>query len=65
MKTAMQQTTDDIETILIIVQFKDGSAHQVLTTKENKKIAVQMIALADQGLKLDKELAPIILEHKQ
>lgn len=28
---------DEIETILIIVQFKDGAAHQVLTTSENKK----------------------------
>jgi len=28
---------DDIEVIVMIVQFKDGSAHQVLTSKENKK----------------------------
>lgn len=54
----------DIETVLIIVQFKNGSAHQVLTTKENKEIAVQMIALADNGLKLDKELMPVELETK-
>lgn len=59
------KTTDDIEMVVIIVQFKDGSAHQVLTTKENKEIAVQMIALADQGLKLDKELMPMTFEFKK
>lgn len=59
----MEKTIDDIETVLIIVQFKDGSAHQVLTTKEHKEIAVRIIAQADNGLKLDKELAPMILEY--
>lgn len=55
---------EDIETVLIVVQFKDGSAHQVLTTKENKNSAVLIIASADGGLKLDKELMPIILKTK-
>lgn len=55
---------DDIDVVLIIVQFKDGSAHQVLTTAENKKIAVQIIASADGGLKIDKELMPVTLETK-
>ncbi|MFM9825332.1 hypothetical protein [Flavobacterium sp.] len=56
---------EDIEVIVMIVQFKDGSAHQVLTTKENKKIALQIIASADGKLTLDKELAPVIFEYKE
>ena len=50
---------EDIEVIVVIVQFKNGSAHQVLTTKENKKIALQLIANADGKLSVDKELMPI------
>jgi len=55
---------EDIEVIVMIVQFKDGSAHQVLTTKENKRVALQIIANADGKLTLDKELAPVIFEYK-
>ena len=56
---------DDIEVIVMIVQFKDGSAHQFLTSKENKKIALQIIASADGKLTLDKELAPVIFEYAE
>jgi len=56
---------EDIEVIVMIVQFKDGSAHQVLTTKENKKFALQMIASADGKLTLDKALAPVIFEYAE
>jgi len=55
---------NDIETVVIIVQFKDGSAHQVLTTKENKQIAVSLIAEMDGRLVLDKELLPVTFEYK-
>jgi hypothetical protein len=60
----MSLEIEDIESILIIVQFKDGNAHQVLTSKENKEVAIHMIAAADGRLALDKELAPMILKHK-
>ena len=56
-------TMDDIEKIVVIVQLKNGSAHQVLTTKENKRIALQIINLADNGLKLDKEIMPMTFEY--
>lgn len=55
---------DDIETIFIAVQLKSGGAHQVLTTKENKEIALRLIGSADGGLKLDKELEPLTFEYK-
>jgi hypothetical protein len=54
---------EDIEVIVMIVQFKDGSAHQVLTTKENKRIALNIVASADGKLTLDKALAPVIFEY--
>jgi len=54
---------EDIEAVVMIVQFKDGSAHQVLTTKENKQFAVQMIASSDGKLTLDKAIAPVIFEY--
>jgi hypothetical protein len=48
---------DEIETIVILVQLKNGSAHQVLTSKENKE---GMIAIQDESLKLDKEIMPVV-----
>lgn len=60
-----QITIEDITTVLIIVQFEDGSAHQVLSTAENKMIMLRMLSLADGGLKLDKELMPVQLKTKK
>lgn len=56
---------NDIEVIVILVQLKNGNAHQVLTTKENKEIALQIIAANDGKLSLDKELAPITFKTKE
>jgi hypothetical protein len=53
---------DEIETIVILVQ-KNGSAHQVLTSKENK-VALRMIAIQDESLKLDKEIMPVVFTIK-
>jgi hypothetical protein len=36
-KLLSKMSFDEIETIVILVQVKNGSAHQVLTTKETKK----------------------------
>jgi len=58
-------TLENVESIVVLIQLKDGSAHQVLTTKTNKIIALQMIATADNGLKVDKELKPIVFETKE
>jgi hypothetical protein len=54
---------DEIETIVILVQLKNGSAHQVLTSKENK-VALRMIAIQDESLKLDKEIMPVVFTIK-
>jgi hypothetical protein len=53
---------DEIETIVILVQ-QNGSAHQVLTSKENK-VALRMIAIQDESLKLDKEIMPVVFTIK-
>lgn len=58
-------TIEDIKQVLIIVSFEDGSAHQVLSTPENKNIMLRMLAVADGGLKLDKELMPVKLKTKK
>jgi hypothetical protein len=54
---------DEIETIVILV-LKNGSAHQVLTSKENKEVALRMIAIQDESLKLDKEIMPVVFTIK-
>ena len=51
--------TDDIEKVVIIVEFNNGNAHQVLTTKENKKILIGLLATMDNGLKLSGTLEPV------
>lgn len=51
--------TDDIKTVVIIVEFNNGNAHQVLTTKENKKILIGLLATMDNGLKLSETLEPV------
>jgi hypothetical protein len=55
---------DEIETIVILVQLKNGSAHQVLTSKENKEVALR-IAIQDESLKLDKEIMPVVFTIKK
>ena len=55
---------EDIETVVIIVAFKDGSAHQVLSTKENKSLALNLLTRLDGKLSLDKELHPIEFKTK-
>jgi hypothetical protein len=38
--------------------------HQVLTSKENKEVALRMIAIQDESLKLDKEIMPVVFTIK-
>ena len=61
----MSKTTKDIKTILILVEFEDGNAHQVLSTKEHKKMAIDFIATLDGTLKLSDEIEPLTLEIKK
>ncbi len=55
---------DDIDLIAVIIQFKDGNAHQVLASKENKEIMLRLLAHSEGSLKLDKELMPVRFEYK-
>lgn len=53
-----------IEKILIIIELDNGAAHQVLASKENKDLMIQMIGKLENGIALDKELEPINLKTK-
>jgi hypothetical protein len=53
----------EIETIVILVQLKNGSAIKYLHLKENK-VALRMIAIQDESLKLDKEIMPVVFTIK-
>lgn len=55
----MEMKIDDIELVAIIVQFKDGNAHQVLASNENKQIYLRMLATMEGSLKLTKEILPV------
>lgn len=57
-------TTDDIKTILICVEMTDGSVRQVLTSKETKKMFIDLLGKFDDGLKLSEELMPFGLQTK-
>ena len=54
----------DINKIVILIELKKGNIHQVLTSRENKEIVLRIIASADNGLKVDKELEPIEFKEK-
>lgn len=53
-------TLDDIEQLIILVQIK-GNCHQVLLSKDDKKVVQHFIATMTSGLKLSQELQPITL----
>lgn len=52
----------DIDVICILVQLKNGNAHQLLTTKENKRIAIELIGRMDGKLSLSEEIASVKIE---
>lgn len=56
---------ENIKTVLILVELDNGNAHQVLATKENKKLALTILAQMEGKLLLDAELVPFELEKKQ
>ncbi|WP_298845578.1 hypothetical protein [uncultured Clostridium sp.] len=56
---------DDIKTILVVVEFNDGNTHQVLSTKEHKKLSLQFLSGLDDGLTMSKEIETFTLDVKQ
>jgi hypothetical protein len=56
-------TTDDIETIAILVQTKEGAAHQVFANKELKEIFLRLLVGENGDLNISKELKPITFEY--
>jgi hypothetical protein len=56
---------EDFEKIVIVVQLKNGCAHQVLSTSDNKIILLKMLSKMDGTLNLSKEIEPFILKTKK
>lgn len=52
-------TTKDFKTIAILVELEDGSAHQVLATKENKHLVIDMLSTMEGGLKISERIEPV------
>ena len=55
---------DDIELIAIMVQLKNGEAHQVLAKKEDKYLALMLLGQMGGGLKLSNEIEPMTFRKK-
>jgi hypothetical protein len=51
----------EIEKILILVETADGAPRQVLASKQNKEIALQMLGRLEGGIKLTTAFEPIEL----
>lgn len=52
----------EIEKILILVETADGAPRQVLASKENKQIALQILGKLEGGIKLTQAFKPIELK---
>jgi len=53
---------ENISKILICVEMDNGNAHQVLTSIDNKQMALRLIASIDEGLKLSSQIEPFTLD---
>jgi len=55
-----KNSLDDIETVSVLVQFKNGDAHQVLTSKEMKHLMLRMLIDPDTNtLMLSEAIEPV------
>lgn len=61
----MKDTIDDIETVAVLVQFKNGDAHQVLASKEMKKVMLHMLVSEKGTLSLSEAIEPVQFKAKQ
>lgn len=50
------------KTILVLLEFEDGSVRQVLTTKEQKELALQMMVSESGKVMVSDEIEPITLK---
>lgn len=55
---------NEIARVLIIVELKNGNAHQLLATRENKKLAVDLLGQMEGAIRLDKKLVPFELQKE-
>lgn len=56
---------ENFKTILVLVELENGNVHQVLTSKEQKEIALRFMKNEkEDALMLSKEIEPLELEFK-
>jgi hypothetical protein len=60
----MEKQFENIKTVVVLVEFEDGSVHQVLASAENKSLALNMLARLQGKLMLSKEMEPIEFKDK-
>lgn len=51
--------TNQIKTIVVLVELNNGNVHQVLTTKEQKQCALQILLSENGNLQVSDALEPI------
>ena len=49
----------DIKTIVVLLEFEDGSVRQVLTTKVQKELALKFLIGEEGSLMVSKEIEPL------
>lgn len=57
-------TEKEINRIVVLVEFKDGSVHQVLTTKEKKELMIGMLTNDKGALQVTAEIEPFEFQFK-
>lgn len=61
----MSKLFEEIESIAVLIQLKNGSAHQVLSTDEAKRIALLTLVRAGSGtLQVSNEIEPVTFTPK-
>jgi len=51
-----------IETILVLVELDNGHVHQVLASKEQKEICINLLKSEEGVIRLSERVEPVILE---
>lgn len=55
---------ENIKTIVVLLEFEDGSVRQVLTTKQQKELALKFLVDDNGSLVVSKEIEPLNFKDK-
>lgn len=59
----MDSNTDNVKTVVILLEFNDGSVRQVLANKETKMMYLSLLTDVNDGnLKVSEEIMPLTFE---